>query len=285
MTTAQVLPTVGSKEFVALLPVLLGLGEGDIIVYPTVAYPTYAMSAALSGATGLAADHPEDWPEGTRLVWLNSPSNPTGAVLSREHLARAVQRARELGALIVNDECYAELGWLPEWASQATPCILHPDVVGEALTGVLSVYSLSKQSNMAGYRAALLAGDAEIVSQLLTARKHAGLIVPAPIQAAMSAALRDDAHVAEQKARYARRRQVLLPALEHAGFRLAHSEAGLYLWMTQDESCWTSLDLLASFGILAGPGEFYGDAAASYVRIALTASDDDIAEAARRLTS
>lgn len=284
LTPDQVLPTVGSKEIVALLPMLLGLGEGDVIVYPTVAYPTYAISAALCGATGLAADTPEEWPEGTRLVWLNSPSNPTGAVHSREQLAAAVRRARELGALIVNDECYAELGWLPEWADTSTPCILHHSVVGDSCAGVLSVYSLSKQSNMAGYRAALLAGDTDVVARLLTARKHAGLIVPAPIQAAMSAALRDDAHVTEQKNRYAYRRALLLPALEQAGFQLAHSEAGLYLWMSRGESCWTSLEFLASHGILAGPGEFYGEVANQHVRFALTASDAAIAEAAQRLT-
>lgn len=283
LSAQQVLPTVGSKELVALLPVLLGLSEDDVIVYPRVAYPTYAMSAALAGVAGIAADDPQDWPESTRLIWLNSPSNPTGAVLSHERLATAVARARALGAIIVNDECYAELGWQPNWEKTATPCILHPDVVGESLDGVLSVYSLSKQSNMAGYRAAMLAGDPAIVSTLLTSRKHAGLIVPAPIQAAMSAALRDDHHVAEQKARYAKRRAQLLPALEQAGFQLEHSEAGLYLWMRRDDSCWTSLEYLADRGILAGPGVFYGEDAGAFVRIALTASDGDIATAAQRL--
>ena len=279
----NVLPTVGSKELVALLPTLLGLSEDDVIVYPSVAYPTYAMGAALAGVRGIAADDPEDWPDSTRLIWLNSPSNPTGAVLSAEQLAAAVARARALGAVIVNDECYAELGWREIWETTATPCILHPEVVGASLEGVLSVYSLSKQSNMAGYRTAMVAGDPVIVDTLLTARKHAGLIVPAPIQAAMSAALRDDRHVAEQKLRYAKRRAQLLPALERAGFQLEHSEAGLYLWMRRDDSCWTSLEFLADRGILAGPGVFYGEDARAYVRIALTASDEDIAAAAQRL--
>ncbi len=280
-----VLPTIGSKELVALLPTLLGLGAGDVIVYPKIAYPTYAMSAALSGATGLGEDDPALWPAETKLVWLNSPSNPTGRVLDSEYLRAAVRRARELGAVIVNDECYAELGWQDEWADQATPCILHASVVGDNHDGVLSVYSLSKQSSIAGYRAAFLAGDARLVAELLNVRKHAGLIMPAPIQAAVTVALRDDQHVAAQKARYAARRAVLLPAIIQAGFSVEHSEAGLYLWATRGESCWKSVEFYAAQGILVGPGSFYGDDDSSFVRLSLTATDERIQSAALRLAS
>lgn len=279
-----VLPTVGSKELVALLPFLLGLGEGDVVVHPEIAYPTYAMSAALVGATSVAADDPQNWPENTKLIWLNSPANPTGQVRGSDYLASAVRRARELGAVIANDECYAELGWDGEWAHMPTPCILHPSVVGEDHAGVLSVYSLSKQSNLAGYRAAFLAGDQRIVNELLNVRKHAGLMLPAPVQAAMVAALNDEAHVAEQKQRYAARRSMLIPALKHAGFTIEHSEAGLYLWATRGADCWQDVEALAALGILVGPGIFYGDNARQFIRLSLTATDERIASAAARLT-
>ena len=137
--------------------------------------------------------------------------------------------------------------------------MLDPRVVGDDLTGVLSVYSLSKQSNLAGYRAAFLAGDPALVERLLTPRKHLGLMLPAPVQAAMTAALGDDAHVAEQKERYRSRRSILKPAVEAAGFRIDRSEAGLYLWATEGRDAWDSLSRLADLGILAGPGHFYGE--------------------------
>lgn len=281
--TGAVLPTVGSKELVALLPFLLGLGQGDVVVHPEIAYPTYAMSAALVGATAVAADDPARWPENTKLIWLNSPANPTGQVRGIDYLRSAVRRARELGAVIANDECYAELGWDGEWATSPTPCILHPSIVGKDHTGVLSVYSLSKQSNLAGYRAAFLAGDSSIVSELLNVRKHAGLMLPAPVQAAMVAALNNETHVAEQKQRYALRRAMLIPALEHAGFTLVHSEAGLYLWATRGADCWQDVEALAALGILVGPGIFYGDEARQFIRLSLTATDERIASAAARL--
>ncbi|MCR2801267.1 MULTISPECIES: succinyldiaminopimelate transaminase [unclassified Microbacterium] len=284
LTPDHVLPTVGSKELVALLPLLLDLGPGDIVVHPRAAYPTYEVGARLVGATPLATDDPAEWPEATRLVWLNSPGNPDGRVLDHDELRRAVARARQLGAVIASDECYAELGWEGRWADDPVPSILDPRVTDGDLGGVLSVYSLSKQSNLAGYRAAFLAGDPALVSRLLTARKHLGLMLPAPVQAAAAAALADDAHVADQKARYRSRREVLKPALEAAGFRIDRSEGGLYLWATEGRDAWESLGRLAEHGILAGPGHFYGPHFPEHVRFSLTATDERIAEAARRLT-
>lgn len=282
---ANVLPTIGSKELVALLPLLLGLGPGDTVVHPRAAYPTYEVGARLVGAQPVAADDPSSWPDGTRLVWINSPGNPDGRVLSVDELRAAVARARELGAVIASDECYAELGWDGPWAHEPVPSILDPRVVGTDLTGVLAVYSLSKQSNLAGYRAAFLAGDAAIVAKLLTARKHLGLMLPAPVQAAMAVALGDDVHVEQQKERYRTRRDILRPAVEDAGFRIDHSEGGLYLWATRGEDAWQSLDVLADLGILAGPGHFYGEHHPQHVRFSLTATDERIAEAARRLSA
>jgi succinyldiaminopimelate transaminase len=281
--TANVMPTIGSKELVAWLPLMLGLGAGDTVVHPAVAYPTYAIGAALAGASVLASDDPAEWPESTRLVWLNSPGNPDGRVLSVERLRAAVARARELGAVIASDECYAELNWA---GGEPTPSILDPRVVGDDLGSVLSVYSLSKQSNLAGYRAGFVAGSAALVARLLEVRKHAGLIPPAPVQAAMIAALADHDHVAAQRERYRARRDVLRAAVEAAGFRIDHSEAGLYLWAARPgEDAWATVAALADAGILVAPGSFYGVAGSDHVRFALTATDERIAEAAKRLAT
>jgi len=278
LDVSSVIPTIGSKEFVGLLPTFLGLRPGDVVVHPTIAYPTYDIGARVVGATPFPSDDPGEWPESTKLVWLNSPSNPTGRVDSVETMARAVARARELGAVIVNDECYAAMT-----EGDAAPSILDSRVTGGVNDGVLAAYSLSKQSNLAGFRAALIAGDASLVAGILETRKHLGLIVPSPVQAAMAVALGDDAHVAEQRERYARRRAQLRPAVESAGFRVDESTAGLYLWATRSEAAMATVDWFADRGILVAPGHFYGSAGELHVRIALTAPDDRIAAAVTRL--
>jgi succinyldiaminopimelate transaminase len=279
---AGVLPSIGSKELVAWLPTLLGLGAGDVVAHPEVAYPTYDVGARLAGATPLASDGLTALgPARVRLVWLNSPSNPTGRVLPVDHLRKIVDWARERGAVVASDECYAELGWDPD----APPVsLLHPDVCGGSHEGLLVLYSLSKQSSMAGYRAAFAAGDPTLVRELVEVRKHAGMMTPAPVQAAMVAALGDDTHVAEQRARYATRRAALMGALAAARFRVDGSQAGLYLWATRDEDCWDTVDHLASLGILVAPGSFYGPGGSRHVRVALTATDERVEAAVERLT-
>ncbi|MCC9146362.1 MULTISPECIES: succinyldiaminopimelate transaminase [unclassified Arthrobacter] len=285
-----VLPTVGSKELVAWLPLLLGLGEGDVVVRPVVAYPTYDMGAVFAGATAVAADHLSDLDEQTRarvrLVWVNSPGNPTGIVRSAEPLRALVEEARAVGAVVASDECYAELGWGqwdPAVGGEPVPSILDPRVSGGSTDSLLAVYSLSKQSNMAGYRAAFTAGDPALIANLVNSRKHAGMIVPAPVQAAMAAALRDDVHVAAQKDLYRSRRNRLVPALEAFGLKIEHSEAGLYLWASAGEDTWATVARFAELGIVVGPGVFYGDAGAGFVRIALTGTDEGVNAAADRL--
>jgi succinyldiaminopimelate transaminase len=287
-----VLPTVGSKELVGLLPSLLRLGPGDVVVHPATAYPTYDVGARLAGATPLATDRVEDWAgrDDVKLVWVNSPGNPTGEVLGVQELARIVEAAREIGALVVSDECYAELAWAEPFASEGVPSILDPRVSGGSTQGLLAAYSLSKQSNLAGYRAAFVAGDPSVVADLLTTRKHLGMIVPGPVQAAMVAALSDDAHVAAQREVYRRRRDVLLPALGDVGLQVDGSQAGLYLWARPADGgadgadCWRTVGEMADRGVLVGPGAFYGPAAAGHVRVALTASDERVREAAQRLS-
>jgi succinyldiaminopimelate transaminase len=293
-----VMPTVGSKELVAWLPTLLGLGPGDLVVHPEVAYPTYDVGARVAGATPVPADAttalgPD---RRVRLVWLNSPGNPTGRVLGVEHLAKVVAWARQRGAVVASDECYSDLGWTVDWdpdrGGQRVPSVLDPRVTGGDPTGVLAVCSASKRSNLAGYRAAFVAGDPDLVARLVGVRRHLGMIVPAPVQAALVASLSDDAHVAAQKARYGARRAVLLPALEAAGLTVDDSDAGLYLWAREQEPqggdddtepCWRLVRRLADLGVLVAPGSFYGARGVGHVRIALTAPDERVRAAARRL--
>jgi succinyldiaminopimelate transaminase len=279
LTADAVLPTIGSKELVAALPAQLGLGPADTVVVPETAYPTYAVGAALAGCELVATDSTLALgPRRPALVWLNSPANPSGRVLPAEHLAKVVAWARERDAVVVCDECYLEYGWDAEPVS-----LLHPSVSGGSLDNLLSVHSLSKRSNLAGYRAGFVAGDARLVSELLAVRKHAGLIVPAPVQEAMRVALGDDHHVAAQRQRYAGRRERLWAALVGAGFAIDHSQAGLYLWATRDEPSWDSVAWFAGRGILVAPGEFYGAAGRRHVRVAITASDERVSAAVTRL--
>jgi succinyldiaminopimelate transaminase len=294
-----VLPTMGSKEMVAWLPTLLGMGPGDVVAFPAVSYPTYDVGARIARAssqpvlslTGLGPMTSATTP---KLLWVNSPSNPTGQVLGHEHLAKVVRWARQHGVIVASDECYAELDWraddlvvgagLP--TPGAVPSILDPAVCDGSHEGLLAVYSLSKQSSMAGYRAAFVAGDPALVGRLLEIRKHAGMMVPWPVQQAMLAALTDDTHVGLQKARYGIRRQRLLSALEGAGYRIDHSDAGLYLWTSRDRGVgtdWSLVAEMADIGILVAPGSFYGQAGARHIRLALTATDERIDAAVRRL--
>ncbi len=284
-----VLPVIGTKELIAALPTLLGCGPGNVVVHPALAYPTYDVGARLAGARSVPLDDPGDL-EGSsaitgsgpvRLWWLNSPSNPTGRVLPADDLRQVVVWARERGTVVASDECYIELAW-----EQRPVSVLHPDACDGSHAGLLAVHSLSKRSTMAGYRAGFVAGDPQLIAELLEIRKHAGMIVPGPVQAAAAAALSDDDHADAQRARYAARRASLRPALAAAGWAVEHSQAGLYLWAAHpDRDCWESVAVLAEAGILVAPGSFYGPAGRRHVRVALTATDERIAAAAARLAA
>jgi succinyldiaminopimelate transaminase len=285
-----VLPVIGTKEFIAWLPTMLGLGAGDAVAYPALAYPTYDMGARLAGAASVRVDDvtgddvtrdtSDGTPDSVRLLWVNSPSNPTGRVLPARSLRSALSWARARGCVFASDECYIELGW------DTTPVsALHSSVTGGSLDRVLAVFSLSKRSNLAGYRAGFVTGDPRLMKELLLIGRQAGMIVPAPVQAAMIAALSDDAHAVAQKAVYRARRSVLAAGLTAAGFTIEHSQAGLYLWATKPGlDCWAACELLAAeCGILAGPGSMYGPDGSAYIRVALTATDERVAAAGERL--
>lgn len=270
-----VLPTIGSKEMVAWLPTGLGLGPEDVVVIPEIAYPTYEVGVLLAGAEVVATGAVEEVSDAS-MIWLNTPSNPTGAVLGADRMAEIVRWARPRGIPVVSDECYIELGW-----DAAPTSLLDPRVNDGDVTGLLAVHSLSKRSSMAGYRFGFVAGDRDVVSRLLAVRKHLGMMVPTPIQRAAIAAYNDDAHVQVQRDRYLRRRLALRAALEGAAFHIDHSEAGLYLWATRGEPAWDTTRWFAERGIVVAPGTFYGDD--SHVRVALTATDERVDAAVHRI--
>lgn len=284
---AQALPTVGSKELIGTLPLLaLDPDRPGPVAIPALAYPTYAVGAALAGRAVVTyadlsdLDALADTPA---LVWVNSPSNPTGAVIAPAELAELVAWCRERGTLLVSDECYLDLGWEVEAAS-----VLQAEIGGGSTDGLLAVHSLSKRSNLAGYRTGFIAGDADLMGRLTHVRRDLGLILPGPQQAAAIAALDDEIHVAEQRARYGARRDLLRAALTSAGFRIDHSEAGLYLWVTRDgadEPSHETAGWLADRGVVVVDGASYGPSGDRHVRLAITATDASVATAVERLGS
>lgn len=296
LSDAEVIPTIGSKESVALLPLHLGVGPGDLVLHPRAAYPTYDVGARIVGATPVPVDtdaDPSTWDISddarVAVVWLNSPGNPDGHVLDSAQMARIVTWARGRGAVVISDECYAELGWESPWDTEPVSSLLDPRVGGAAgRTGLLTLYSLSKQSNLAGYRAAFLAGDAGLVGAVTEVRKHTGMLVPTPVQAALVAALGDEAHMEVQKEVYRERREVLLKATAAAGLvNDSACAAGLYLWLKGPDSM-SAYDLVGAFaelGIVVAPGDFYGAAGAGRVRMSLTDTDERVEAAAQRLRS
>ena len=268
-----VLPLIGSKEFVAWLPTFI---EAQKVLYPDVAYPTYLVGALLAQADATAVSlDASQWPAAD-MAWVNSPSNPTGRVHSEAEYRSAIAWSRTNKSVLVSDECYLEFGD----SVKPTSILKYTDGDNK---NILAVFSLSKRSSMAGYRAAFIVGDPALIAKILEVRKHAGMMVALPVQKAMVVALSDDRHVAEQRVRYNARRATLLPALIAAGFAIDHSEAGLYIWASRQEDCWDSVAWLAEIGIIATPGIFYGELGSRHIRIAMTATDAQISDAARRI--
>lgn len=297
---ADVVPSVGSKEAVALMASMLHLHRGDVVVQPRVSYPTYSIGTQLAGATVHYVDAVEDtqsW-EGVRnvkAVWVNSPNNPSGKVLNEFQLHDIIVAARKIGAVVLSDECYALLRWNPDLAAgmdagsvdtladNAASSALRTGVCSGSAHGILSLYSLSKQSNMAGYRTAFIAGDSELVKEMSAMRKQIGLIIPGPVQAAMTYALGDDESVVAQRRRYSMRLRALVDGLRTYGYAdAAVPQGGLYIWVKAlGDDCWDDMGQLARLGIVPSPGEFYGDK--GYLRFSVTASDEAVNRAAHRL--
>lgn len=267
-----VLPLIGSKELVAWLPTIL---QSKHVLYPEIAYPTYLVGSMIAQTNSSPVDFDASkWPVAD-LAWVNTPSNPTGRVHSDEELLKAINWARS-GGIVIADECYLEFG------NGITPKSIMSLTAGNN-KNILAIHSLSKRSSMAGYRAAMIIGDKELIARILEVRKHAGMMVPLPVQKAMIAALSDNKHVEFQRNRYNERKEKVRTAIEKNGFKVDHSEAGLYLWATRNESAWDSVAWFADRGILVTPGHFYGEKGGKHVRIAMTASDAQIDDLVNRL--
>jgi len=282
---SQVAACVGTKEFVALLPQLLKLRrpDRDTILYPEISYPTYAMGATLAGCRAVAVPVDEQWrielsaidpadAERALALWVNTPGNPAGGL---DHLDAAAVWGRVQGVPVFSDECYIEFTW-------AGP---PRTILRTGSTGLVAVHSLSKRSNLAGARAGFYAGDAELVHYLSEVRKHMGLMVPGPVQAAAVAAFGDDAHVAEQRERYRARLERMIELLRLVGITATMPSGGFYLWVAAPggDAWGLARQLAEQAGMLVSPGEFYGDAGAGHVRIAVVQPDAKVDLVAKRL--
>lgn len=283
---------VGSKELVAGLPHWLRLRrpDRDTVLYPSVSYPSYAMGAQLAGCRAvpvpvdaqwrldLAAIAPEDAARAL-VLWSNTPGNPAGGL---DDLAAVAAWGRANDVLVVSDECYAEFTWSGPLGEDGVP---GSTILSSGPDGVLAVHSLSKRSNLAGLRVGFYAGDAELVHYLGEIRKHAGLMVPGPAQAAGVAALADQSHVQQQRARYQERLERVARALSASGLDVSMPGGGLYLWVpAPGGDAWALAERLAvELGVVVSPGEFYGDAHPGFVRVAVVQPDDRIDQIIRRV--
>jgi succinyldiaminopimelate transaminase len=282
---SQLAACVGTKEFVASVPHLLRLRhpDKDTVLYPAVSYPTYAMGAVLAGCRAVPVAVDEGWhvdmssiadEDAARALclWVNTPANPTGAV---DDLGVAAGWGRAHGVPVFSDECYVEFTWEGEGHT----------ILEHGLDGVVAVHSLSKRSNMAGLRAGFYAGDRDLVRYLSEVRKHAGLMMPGPVQLAAGVALEDDAHVDEQRGRYRERLDLMRAAFVEAGVDVPAPEGTFYLWVAAPGGdAWALTERLAKeAGILVSPGEFYGPDGSSHVRVAVVQPTARLELAARRL--
>lgn len=271
---------VGTKELVAGLPSLLRLRrpDRDTVLHPAVAYPSYAMGATLAGCravpyTSLADIDPADV-DRALAVWVNSPGNPDGALAD---LGAAAAWGRAHDVLVLSDECYVEFRWEPVPGGRT--------ILEHGPDGVLAVHSLSKRSNLAGVRAGFYTGDAEVVRFLGEVRKHAGLMVPGPVQAAAVVAFDDDAHVDAQRAVYRARLEALRAVMVAAGAPAPMPAGGFYLWAeAPGGDAWALAgDIARRGGAIVSPGELFGPFSIDRVRVAAVQPDDRIALVAARL--
>ncbi|MFZ6004982.1 MAG: succinyldiaminopimelate transaminase [Actinomycetota bacterium] len=275
---SHVAACVGTKELVAGVPQWLRLRRPDLdtVLYPAISYPTYAMGATLAGCRAVPyrslADISEHDATRALCLWVNVPGNPTGEV---SDLGAAAAWGRQRGVPVLSDECYIEFTW------DGPP----RSILEHGSDGVLAVHSLSKRSNLAGARAGFYAGDPDLVRYLAEVRKHAGFMVPGPVQAAAVAAWADDQHVRDQRKRYRERLETMRSALASIGVDAPMPAGAFYLWAAAPGGdAWALARRLAEIGgALVSPGEFYGPAGAGFVRVAVVQPDDRISLVARRL--
>jgi succinyldiaminopimelate transaminase len=276
--SAHVAACVGTKELVAGVPQWLRLRSPgrDTVLYPHISYPTYAMGAILAGCRavpyrtfdGIAPDDAAR----ALCLWVNSPGNPTGELVD---LGKAAAWGRGHGVPVLSDECYIEFTWDGPGRT----------ILAEGTDGVVALHSLSKRSNFAGARVGFYAGDPDLVHYLSEVRKHAGFMVPGPVQAAAVVAFGDDAHVEVQRQRYVRRLDLLAASLSEIEVECARPPATFYLWVAApDGDAWALAHRLAAEGgAVVSPGEFYGPAGVGHVRIAVVQPDDRLELVAHRL--
>jgi succinyldiaminopimelate transaminase len=280
----QIAACVGTKEFVASTPQFLRLRRPsrDTVLFPGVAYPTYEMGAVLAGCRPVAVRcHPDgsidldsitaDDAGRALMLWVNSPSNPTGAL---SDLGAAAAWGRAHGVPVFSDECYVEFTW------DGPP----RSILQHGTDGVVAVHSLSKRSNLAGLRVGFYAGDGDLVQYLKEVRKHVGLLVPGPAQAAGIAALDDDAHVVTQRDVYRRRLERCASILQQwSGIEIQPPAGSFYLWFDADDGWAFAEQLATDGGALVSPGDFYGAGGAHAVRVAVVQPDHRIEVIAERL--
>jgi acetylornithine aminotransferase len=283
----EIVPTLGSKEAVFHLAQVAG---GEAVAVTTPGYPVPERGARFAGrevvevpldpARGLLPDLDALTPETldrVGLLWLNYPNNPTGATIDLATLERAAALARQHDFVLACDEAYSEL-----WFSGDAP-VSGLQVADR--TNMVVMNTLSKRSSMPGYRSGFLAGDPELIAAIRRYRPNVGVAPQEFVQRAAIVAWDDEEHVVAVRERYARKRELMLPALEAAGFSLAGGDATFFLWLRtpdgeDDEAC--AMRLLEQ-GIACAPGSYFGRGGTGHVRFALVPTPEDCARAAERI--
>jgi succinyldiaminopimelate transaminase len=287
----QVIPTSGSKEAIFSTPLaFIDRNAGDVVVYPSPGYPVYQRGSLFAGALVYpvtlsgdfilrASDIPDDVWDEAKLVWTCTPHNPSGAVTSREDLADLYQRCRESGAMLLSDECYADI-YEDEAYPDGPASVLQ--VADSDMGGALVYLSLSKRSGMTGYRSGAIVGDADAIAALKSLRETTGTASPDFVQAAAVAAWSDDRHAADRRMLFTAKRRILERAFDELGMEIVASRAGLYLWVRSGDDLMVT-DRLLDAGIVVSPGRYFGEGGEGFIRLALVPTMEECEDAADAL--
>ena len=272
---AEVIPTYGSKEAIFSFAQLTvdPSGPKDTVVVTEPGYPVPGRGAAFAGARVEALplleengflpdlDAVDDW-DRIALFWVNYPNNPTGATAPLAFYERLAELALEHDFLLCSDEAYSEL-----WFTKP-PCSAFQ--VADR-TNMVVFQTLSKRSSMTGYRSGFVGASPELISALRTYRPSTGAAPQEFVQRASVLAWSDEGHVERTREAYRRKREVFLPVLGRKGWRVAASEATIYLWVEVpgEESSESAAERLLAHGVVVAPGAYLGAAGEGYVRLAL----------------